>query len=422
MLTLKWFDLRKIQTMATIRLTRDSLKNLRPPPQGKNQALYWCQDLAGFGVRVSPKSKKTFIVQRDVGGKTRRISIGDASVLTITDARKHAQRILGDLMRGVDPNADLIQKASEGITLNEALQFYTTKHRRIADSTRSHVQAVLEKHLSDWLRRPLRGISRDEISDRHEIIAKVIYEKWRKRGVDGYSGESTANLTMRYLRTVWNFALERESNLPECPVTRLSRTSSWYEDKTRNTDILENGDLPKFWTSLQQISNEIQKDYLALILFTGLRRREAGALRWDELNLDEMTLHIPGERRKNKKALEIPISEFVVEILKRRLASKENAFVFPGNTKDGYIAEGGRFALRQIAKMTGIQVSHHGLRRTWITNLEASGISYLAVKSLAGHTTGVDVTSRNYITLTNERLAEPLEKATECLLEKIDEI
>jgi integrase len=71
--------------------------------------------------------------------------------------------------------------------------------------------------------------------------------------------------------------------------------------------------------------------------------------------------------------------------------------------------------------MTGIQVSHHGLRRTWITNLEASDIPYLAVRALAGHTTGVDVTSRNYITLTSERLVEPLQKATDHLLEKIEQ-
>jgi hypothetical protein len=67
--------------------------------------LRWDHHLRGFGVRVYPSGKKTYLVQYRVGHRTRRITIGQHGVLTAEEARARARQLLGDVARGEDPSA-----------------------------------------------------------------------------------------------------------------------------------------------------------------------------------------------------------------------------------------------------------------------------------------------------------------------------
>jgi integrase len=53
-----------------------------------------------------------------------------------------------------------------------------------------------------------------------------------------------------------------------------------------------------------------------VLQFTGLRRDEAGGLRWDELNFDAGLLTIPGTRTKNHRTFVLPLPERVLNILR----------------------------------------------------------------------------------------------------------
>jgi len=66
--------------------------------------------------------------------------------------------------------------------------------------------------------------------------------------------------------------------------------------------------------------------------------------------------------------------------------------VFPGERASGH-CQSFSFALNQIAEKTGIRVSPHDLRRSYITCAKlCPGVPSLAVKLLASHTVGQDVT------------------------------
>ena len=54
------------------KLTDASLRALRA---GQSQIDYWCTTLAGFGVRVSPGGRKTFMVRYRLGGRYRRVKL-----------------------------------------------------------------------------------------------------------------------------------------------------------------------------------------------------------------------------------------------------------------------------------------------------------------------------------------------------------
>jgi integrase len=67
-----------------------------------------------------------------------------------------------------------------------------------------------------------------------------------------------------------------------------------------------------------------------------------------------------------------------------------------------------------VAEATGIRVSAHDLRRTYITVAESADISPLAMKALVNHSLGNDVTS-GYVVMTAERLREPAQRVADRL-------
>jgi hypothetical protein len=62
--------------------------------------LLWDDDLSGFGIRVFPSGRKTYLVQYRAEGRTRRRAIGQQGALTAEEARKEARKLLGDVAKG----------------------------------------------------------------------------------------------------------------------------------------------------------------------------------------------------------------------------------------------------------------------------------------------------------------------------------
>jgi hypothetical protein len=56
----------------------------------------WDDEIPGFGVRVFPSGRKTYVIQYKVGGRggeTRRKALGQHGVITAEEARNEAKRI-----------------------------------------------------------------------------------------------------------------------------------------------------------------------------------------------------------------------------------------------------------------------------------------------------------------------------------------
>ena len=173
--------------------------------------------------------------------------------------------------------------------------------------------------VEDWLDRPLGEITREMVEARHRRIAEDI------RRTRGTAGGASANAAMRTVSTLWNFAADRDADLPANPV-RLRR--QWFAEPRRERTVTV-AELPRFYAAVQGLSNDVGRDFLSLLLFTGLRRSEAASLTWDNIDLSARTLKAPSYQTKSGRTLTLPLSNPVFDMLAARRALGRTAYVFP---------------------------------------------------------------------------------------------
>jgi integrase len=330
-----------------------------------------------------------------VSGVTRRVTIGRANVLDAATARAKAKTVLANLALGVDP------KAGKGAvpTLTDAFkEFIQARSGGLSKGSVTVYSLAVNRYLEPWLKRPMNTITTEMVERRHTELGEVI-------------GHATANSTMRALRLLWNFVLEKNQALGPNPV-RLKRR--WHDLPVR-TRLVKADQLPAFYKAVCGLPNDVHADYLLTLLFTGLRRMECASLRWEHIDFAARTMCIPAQNTKAKRKLDLPLSDFMLDLLVRRRQLGNAGWVFPSNSGAGYLQEP-KYALDQVEASCGIRISPHDLRRTFVTVAESCDISLLSLMALVNHSTGKSVTA-GYVQLTAERLREPAQKVADRLKE-----
>jgi hypothetical protein len=84
-----------------MKLSRRTVDSLALPP-GKQEAIYFDEDLPGFGLRLQGDSRR-YVVQYKIGSKHRRMTLGSTAAVTLDSARKSAGDILAAVRLGHDP-------------------------------------------------------------------------------------------------------------------------------------------------------------------------------------------------------------------------------------------------------------------------------------------------------------------------------
>jgi integrase len=373
-------------------------------PIGKDQVFYRDDQLKGFALRVTASGTKSFVVEKNIGNKVRRITLGKYGALTVEQARKEAQKIIGQIATGINPIAEKQALKVNNITLDEVFNDYKLARKSLKHNTLYNYERVLTIAFASWGNKPFLSITKDKVAKHHEKLGKE-------------NGEAYANLAMRLLRALFNFAAgqyedaQGKALITENPVKRLSQTRAWYRVERRQTFIKAH-ELAPWYTGVQQLQNEVLRDYLLLILLTGLRRQEAATLRWDQVDLTAKTLTVLDT--KNHESHTLPLSNYLYELLLSRSQEKVNDYVFPGTGAAGYIIEP-RKQMANVTKFSGIHFTVHDLRRTFITIAEGLDISAYALKRLMNHKMNGDITA-GYIVTDVERLRKPMQQITDYFL------
>ena len=385
--------------MKEINFTKRTLEALPTPERGRVR--YHDTKIPGLTLRITPAGTKTFKLYRKVNGKPLDITLGRFPAMTVEQARRAAQKLLGEIAEGKNPVEEKRRRRAEALTLQEAVEEYRST-RPLSERSLKDLEASMRYGWGDWLGKPILSLTPEMVLRRYRQLCE--------RGTSG----AAASLWMRNLRAVLNFAANRhrrEDGTPLLlynPVQILSDTRAWKRPQRRQRYIKPH-ELSAFWQAL----DEINPHHAALFRFqllTGLRPSEAARLRWQDVELKARTFILPETKAHRPHTL--PLSDYLMDLLKSRLPA-DWEYVFADDR--GRMPTNFRYSREKIARLAGIEFSPYDLRRTFATIAESLDIPAYALKRLLNHSMTGDVTA-GYIIADVERLREPMQRITDFIL------
>ncbi|MEZ4600765.1 MAG: tyrosine-type recombinase/integrase [Syntrophotaleaceae bacterium] len=403
--------------MPRIKFTKEDIENLQFTGRPID---YFDSETAGLGLRVG-KISKTFFCKVDVkdasakrGYRTVREIIGRFGDITLSQAKK--------LVGGYDdrgktfvPGRRLELKRSktkvEGldVTLLEMFHQYlseknTPRGNKRKEVTKTDYERRFNQHFQCWHKMTLPEIA--------EKLTNVLLIDLHTK-ISIANGNYAARNAFVILNAVLNHAcFKYPGAMPSNPLKSMmdKKAGILAPIKTRN-ECLRNEDFRKFYIGIQTF-NPATRDCYLLALYQGLRSQEASALRWDQVSLEKNEIRIPDT--KNREDLHVPLARQSIEIIRRRRQEvpDENPWVFASSSrlnKTGHV----RLTAQSLRDKTGLKMTVHGLRRSFITTGRKLQLAREADR-LTNHL-DPSISGRKYDETEAEDYREPLQKIVDSM-------
>jgi integrase len=354
--------------MPRAKLTKSAIDAL---PMLAKDIVYWDSGSPGFGVKVTPKGRKVFIVLYRAGGKgsrLRKYTIGPYGRVTLHQARAAALKIFAARTEGRDPAAEKQQ----------------ARHRLVADRIDDLVELFISEHLSK--KRSAREISR---LLRREVIPKwglrSVHEIGKRQVIDLVSevtargAPSAANKLLKVVKTFFGWCVGR-AILEISPAKGLVAPAR----ETARDRVLNDDELVRVIRAARQIAGPYG-GIVELLALTGQRREEVAQLTWDELNLTSQTWTLPSFRTKNGKPHIVHLSKEAIAVLMRMPRLRNFVFSLSGIKPFQTFSA----SKREIDKLSGVAGWRlHDLRRTCVSGMARLGVAPHVADKILNHQTG----------------------------------
>ena len=375
------------------KLTKTTVESLKPSMVGVegSEQFLWDGELRGFGVRLSPAGRKSFIVQyRTREGKNRRSVIGHYGLMTVEQARQIAHEKLVAVSKGIDPAVPSVQEGST-TTIGEICDWYLAeakasrilgrRRRPIKASTLAMDESRIEAHIKPLLgKRQVGSLKLGDIEGTQADIAagKTAKPRAGSRGGATTGGEGVASRCMSTLHAVLEHAV-RLGKIDRNPAKGVRRLAS-----TPRRRHLIGTELERLGKTLRAAMEEEHPTGLAAIRFlllTGFRRMEGLGLKRTWLDAEKRVVHFPDTKSGAQTRV---IGRAAVDLLLAQPRT-ESSFFFPADWGDGHFIGVVRVLDRICEKAQLHDVTPHTLRHTFASLAGELGFSELTIAALLGH-------------------------------------
>jgi len=354
--------------MPRIRLTKSVIDAL---PTSKSDVVYWDGGYPGFGVKVTQKGRKVFIVlyrTAGAGSKLRKYTIGSYGRVTLHQARVAAQKVFAAKLEGRDPAAEK-RAARRRIVADRVEDLLETFIAQRLSQNRSggEIARLLRREVGKtWAGRSIHEISKRDIVD---VVSAI-----EQRGAP-----VAANKTLKSIKTFLRWCVGR-AVLDQSPAEGVPLPSK----EVARDRVLDDEELTRVILAARQIGGPYGGivEFLAL---TGQRREEVARLPWEELDLASRIWTIPKSRTKNAKAHVVHLSEQSVDVLQRGNPRGPLVFSLLGSKPFQKFSKGKRL-LDQFSGVTGWWL--HDLRRTCVSGMARLGVAPHVADKILNHSVG----------------------------------
>ncbi len=349
--------------MARVKLSDRLVRNLKAGPK---RTEYWDETFPGggsFGIRVSTKGKKSWVLVYREAGRLKWKTLGVYPVLGLAAARNMAKQDLARLrLDGKLP------RKSDTKTFQDLADKFLRKHPKqkgLKQKTVDEYQRILDADLlPSWNTRELDSITRSDVNG---LLDEIAFDR---------DSPVMANRTLALVSVMFNFAVDEEW-VDVNPCYRIKKRIT----ETSRDRVLSDEEIRRLWRELENHQESTAAIY-RLILLTGQRGGEIKAMKWDQI-LEDLWV-IPPELTKNKREHRVPLSQPVLDILEcLKAISGASEYVFPSRA-GGHTSWMGKNNVR-IQEAVNFHFTPHDLRRTCATNLSKMGAEDTLIAKILNH-------------------------------------
>ena len=397
-------------------------------PDAAGDYFVWDDEVRGFGVRVRPNGRKSYVLQyRDAGGSTRRIRIGEHGAITPDQARASAAQMRGEVLATRrDPSAadPARKRARAKSSAREALEAPTVA--QVADAFLTECTAKLKRPTVYEYKRllgepivsrgPAKGEQRAGELRRelgHFKVAEVTRSQIAKLHLEMKERPYMANRALAALKALFTYA-ERHGHRP--PGSNPCVGIEDYREQKRERYLVK-AELAAIHTALEKglreglplparrkrsRATEATKKHqvktvghpmplnpvgvaaLRFLLLTGWRKSEALALRWPDIDRKQGTVTL--SETKTGRSVRY-LNSHAIEVIEGMRAYRRlgNPHVFPGAVTGRPYADLTRIwdVVRHEAGVPDVRL--HDLRHSFATFAASAGQDLSLIGALLGH-------------------------------------
>lgn len=364
----------------------------------------WDDELPGFGLRIFPTGKRSYLIQYRADGRSRRYTIGLHGVWTPETARREAKAQLGRVAQGDDP-AEERAELNKAMSMKELCERYMDDLRNgliLGKGGRPKKQSTvdidlgrIERHVipllgsrrvKDLTKAILTKVMRDIMAGKTKAFIKT--NKLRGRA-NVRGGPGTAARTLGLIGGILTYAVDLgviDSN----PAHGIKRP----KDNVRSRR-LNDGEYRILGRMLKTASGSERYgptvDIIRQIAMTGCRRGEIINLKWCDVDIDGSCLRLSDSKEGRSVR---PIGLPVVEFLESRDSEDKGTYVFPGPRGEDTAFGGLPNQWNEIFIGSPLEgITPHILRHSFASTGNDLGFTEVTIAALMGHAKG-SVTSK----------------------------
>lgn len=380
--------------MASIKINKTAVDALMPAEKDR---FFWDAELKGFGIKVTPKGRKVYVVHyRMQGNRTgSRFTIGPhGSPWTPSEARAEAKRLLLEVSQGSDPAAAKRRRKSSTTDYRFASYADHFAERYLKPNwpgSYDRAASLLRRHAKPYFgNQDIRDIER---ADCTAFIDHLSHQ------------EATARKAREVVGKLFGWAEDR-GDIERNPMERVPAP----KPGPGRERVLTDTELAQVWEACDAMQAHPYASLVQFLALSGQRRGEVGGMLWNEIDWDRAVWEVPSGRTKSKRGNVVPLTLPMIELLRAMPRLGRLVFSITGENELGNHSKLKSKLDKLLVERAGETMEPwtlHDLRRSVATGMQRLGVSSDMIEVVQGRTRkiGAGIRYQRYDYLAEKREA-----------------
>jgi integrase len=381
------------------KLTKTIIDSIKP---AQTDQWAWDTELEGFGIRVQPSGRKTYVVRyraRDAKRTQRKMNLARCTDMPPDKARELARKVFAQVAEGQDPVADRkpVSAAVNHATVEKMFQAYIDSMRAKKRASVDEVERCLLKSKTC----AAAAFGRDRAAADVTPMDVVNYVSgFYKAGHRGAADKHRSYIASAYawaMKSANDYTAEHRQDwgLTRNPAADVAKDAGAVNTRDRN---LTADEIRQLWAATDDLSLEVGA-CIRLLICCGQRVQETLRIDGADIDLENAVWRMPAHKTKGKKhSHTVPLPKQAVIILMGLMAHHGEGPLFPSRVNHGIICH--RSVNQAISRwLETVDIPHfqtRDLRRTWKSRAHDAGVDRFTRDLIQQHAKGGDTGSKHY--------------------------